>query len=134
MQALGPEAERLYVMEGCSGAEIASRLALSERTVRAWKERAGDWDVKRSAYQGSRQGFHEELYEFARELLTSVRRQMAAGEAVPPNRVHMLMRLVPSLMKVKDYDKITKNHAKEAVPPVTPGELAAIINKHLCGQ
>ncbi|MCL2462577.1 MAG: hypothetical protein FWF44_07920 [Defluviitaleaceae bacterium] len=133
-QMFGPEAERLYVLEGCGPAEIASRLGVGERTIRAWKERAGDWDAKRGAYQGSRQSFHEELYEFGRELLTAVRRQMAEGEDVPQSRILMLMRLIPNLIKVKDYEQVAVTRKSAAPVAMTAEELARIIDKELCGK
>ena len=133
-QMLTPEAERLYVLEGCALPEIASRLGVSERSVRAWKERAGDWDAKRNAYEGSRQSFHEELYEFGRELLTAVRRQVAEGKDVPPSRIHMLMRLIPNLTKVKDYELVAASRREAAPAGITAEELAQIIDKQLCGK
>jgi uncharacterized protein YjcR len=132
---LGPEAERLYVIEQCSLAEIASRLMVAERTVRNWKEKAGDWEDKRRAYLGSRQSFHEELYEFARELLKKVREDMAEGKEVSANRLYALMRLIPNLVKVKDYEAVAVSKRTEtAGGPITAEELAKIIDQQLCGH
>jgi len=133
-RVLAPEAERLYAFEGCTAADIASRLGVSERSIRAWKERAGDWDAKRAAYLGSRQSFHEELYELGRELLTLVRRQVAEGQDVSASRIHMLMRLIPNLTKIKDYELIVASREECAQSMITPEELAQIIDKQLCGH
>lgn len=131
---LWPEAERLYALEGCEPAEIASRLGVEERLVHAWKERARDWDAKRNAYRESRQSFHEELYEFGRELLTAVRRQVAEGQDVSQSRIHMLMRLIPNLTKVKDYELVAANHRENGPVSLTAEELARIIDDKLCGK
>ena len=132
VDVFGPEAERLYVMEQCSLAEIASRLGVAERSIRNWKERGG-WDDKRRGYLASRQSFHEELYEFGRELLASVRRDMAEGREVSASRFYSLLRLLPNLIKVQDYEQVAKTKTQDQ-GQVTPEELARIINQQLCGH
>jgi hypothetical protein len=99
------EAERLYVVEQYTLAEIASRLRLAEKTVRTWKDE-GDWETKRLQYMRSKQSFHEELYEFARKLMSSITADMAAGEKVDTGRLYTLTRLLPMLTKVKDYEEV----------------------------
>ena len=108
------EAERLYVVEQCIIAEIASRLRLGEKTVRNWKDE-GDWETKRLQYVRSKQTFHEELYEFARKLMNSINEDMEAGEKVETGRLYTLTRLLPMLVKVKDYEDVATK--KEADKP-----------------
>jgi len=108
------EAERLYVVEQCTIAEIASRLRLAEKTVRNWKDE-GDWETKRLQYVRSKQSFHEELYEFARKLMQSIKEDMEAGEKVETGRLYTLTRLLPMLVKVKDYEDVAAK--KEADKP-----------------
>jgi len=108
------EAERLYVVEQCTIAEIASRLRLGEKTVRNWKDE-GDWETKRLQYVRSKQTFHEELYEFARKLMNSINEDMEAGEKVETGRLYTLTRLLPMLVKVKDYEDVATK--KEADKP-----------------
>jgi hypothetical protein len=130
---LGPEAERLYVIEQCSLAEIASRLGVAERSIRNWKERGG-WDEKRRGYLASRKGFHEELYEFARELLASVRRDMSEGKEVAASRLYALLRLLPNLVRVQDYERVAAKAKPDSKDGFTPEELAKLINEQLCGH
>ncbi|GAB6035865.1 hypothetical protein JCM15519_04240 [Fundidesulfovibrio butyratiphilus] len=131
-QLHGLEAERLYVIEQCPLSDIADRLGVSARTLQTWKAK-GDWDAKRRAYLGSRQSFHEELYEFGREMLASIRRDLAAGQEIPPGRLYALMRLLPNLVRVQDYEQAAKVTPEKAAP-ITPEELAAIIDRQLCGN
>ena len=99
------EAERLYVVEQCTISEIASRLKLGEKTVRLWKEE-GDWDRKRKQFLSERQSLAEELFVFARKLARSIMDDWDKGEKVDPGRLYALARLLPLILKVKDYESI----------------------------
>ena len=113
----GPEAERLYVTEQCTLAEIASRLRIAERSVRNWKEK-NRWDEKRQAYINSRRAFHEELYDFGQHLLRKIREDELAGIPVAPHRYHALMSICPNLTKIRDYEEVSrqKNDKNQAAP------------------
>jgi len=113
----GPEAERLYVTEQCTLAEIASRLHIAERSVRNWKEK-NRWDEKRQAYINSRRAFHEELYDFGQHLLRKIREDELAGIPVAPHRYHALMSICPNLTKIRDYEEVyrQKNDKNKAAP------------------
>jgi len=97
------EAERMYVVEQCTIAEIASRLNLGEKTVRLWKEE-GDWDTKRKQFLKERQSLAEELFVFARKLARSIMDDWDKGEKVDQGRLYALARLLPMILKVKDYE------------------------------
>ena len=99
------EAERLYVVEQCTIAEIASRLKLGEKTVRMWKEE-GDWDRKRKQFLAERQSLAEELFVFARKLARSIMNDWDKGEKVDQGRLYALARLLPMILKVKDYETV----------------------------
>ena len=110
-----PEAERLFVVEQMSFAEIASRLHLAEKTARNWAA-AGGWKEKRQQYLLSRQSFHEELYQFTRSLMESIKNDISAGEKVDTGRLYTFTRLLPLITKIKDYEEavsITKISDKE---------------------
>jgi hypothetical protein len=114
-QLHGLEAERLYVIEQCTLAEIAGRLGVSVRTIQNWKTR-GDWDAKRRAYLASRQTFHEELYGFGRDLLAKIRQDMTDNKEIPTGQLYALLRLLPNLIKVKDYEAVANQCAAEEKP------------------
>lgn len=120
-QIHGLEAERLYVIDQCTLDEIAGRLSVSVRTIQNWKGK-GDWDAKRRAYLASRRSFHEELYEFGKDLLTKIRADMADGKDIPTGQLYALLRLLPNLVKVKDYEAVAVPAAEDKKP--TPEETA----------
>jgi len=106
------EAERLYVIEQCTINEIAQKLNLAEKTVRNWKEEGG-WEHKRLQYLRSRQAFHEELYEFARTLMKTIKEDMETGERIDPGRMYAFTRLLPMIVKVKDYEEAVRDSKKD---------------------
>lgn len=106
------EAERLYVIEQCTIQEIANRLRVSEKTVRLWKEE-GDWENKRLQYLKSKEFFHQELYEFARKLMKSIKEDLEKGEKVDPGRMYAFTKLLPMMIKVKEYEEAVSSQAKE---------------------
>lgn len=105
------EAERLYVTENMTISEIASRLNLGEKTIRLWKEE-GDWEKKRLQYLKEKQSFAEELFVFARKLAYSIINDWEKGEKVDTGRLYALARIIPLVMKAKDFES-TLESAKE---------------------
>jgi len=126
------EAERLYVQEQNAPAEIASKLQLGEKTVREWKDE-GDWDVKRRQYITHRQAFHEELYDFARELINSIREDMKAGAKVDAGRMYTAARLLPMIIKVKDYEDVKAIKEKDGQPQkdLSEDDIVKLVNRGL---
>ncbi len=99
-----PEAERLYVNELLTLEEICSRLPVSERTLRYWKEE-GAWDDKKKQAQRAKTAMHEELYEFVRVLLKSIKEDIAAGKEVAQSRMYAFVNLIPRIYKLKEYEE-----------------------------
>lgn len=97
------EAERLYSIEQMTINEIATRLKLNEKTVRIWKN-TGDWENKRKKYIKSKLSFHEELYEFSKNLMQSIRSDLDTGQKVDQGRLYALARILPLITKVKEYE------------------------------
>lgn len=111
-QQLFAEAERLYVIEQCTQAEISSRLRIHEKTVGNWKEE-GDWESKRAKHLKGKQAFHEELYEFTRLLMRSIKNDIEAGKQVDPGRMFAFNNLVGKLKNVKQYEDVISQKEKE---------------------
>jgi len=124
----GLEAERLYVIEQCTLAEIAGRLDVSARTLQTWKSR-GDWDTKRRAYLASRRSFHEELYEFGRDLLANIREDLKEGREPGTGKLYTLGRLLGNLLKVKDYEDVAAK--KEDVAKGLTPDIIRLIEKEI---
>ncbi|MCK9372587.1 MAG: hypothetical protein M0P91_05275 [Sulfuricurvum sp.] len=111
-QLLFADAERLYVIDQCTMGDIASRLRIHEKTVANWKEE-GDWENKRRNHLSGKQAFHEELYDFSRKLMQSIKADMDADKEVSPGRFFALTKMLPMLIKTKDYEEIIARKEKE---------------------
>ncbi len=109
------EAERLYTIEQMTFNEIASRLELSEKCLRNWGEE-GNWSEKRRSYLVKKQSFHEELYDFGRELMKSIKTDMAEGKEVNPGRLYAFTRILPMIDRVKKYEDTKLEKEKELKP------------------
>ena len=119
------EAERLYVYEFNTIEEVASKLRLSTKTISRWKVKE-DWEYKQKAFLKSKQSFHEELYELARNLLKKIKEDMNAGEKVDPGRLYAFSKLIPMFSKVKDYEDIVRKPEKEKPKGLTADIIAQI--------
>lgn len=118
--------KNLYVREQLTYKEIAKRVGVNERTIRAWKDRDGCWDREREAYLDSKRSFHEELYEFMREIIASVRDDLKNGEKIDQSRLSCVARILPLVLKPKDYEDAVKSK-KEAEENAEQADLAAVI-------
>ncbi len=132
---LRPEAERLYVQEQLTLAEIASRLDISERTARDWCHQE-NWKEKRRQHEHAKRGFVAELYGLARSLARSVRRDLDAGMEVSQSRMYGAIRLagllVPDAAIEKEYrEQETGGEKAEAVK--STDDLRAILKDVLGG-
>lgn len=128
-QHLLAEAERLFVIEQMTINEISSRLGASEKTIRNWKAE-DHWDDKRASYLKGRQSFHEELYSFARKLMESIKTDLDDKVAVDTGRMYAFTRLLPMILKVKDYEDVVKKN-EQGAKPISSEELAAVVRRSL---
>lgn len=119
------EAERLYVVDQMTIEEVASRLNVAPRTVRYWKEDE-DWDGKRKKYLKSKQTFHEELYEFAKKLMHSIKEDLDNGEKVDTGRMYAFTRMLPLITKIKEYEDVSNKKQSEEKKGLTQDVLALI--------
>lgn len=128
--AIRAEAERLFVQEQCTIAEISSRCRVCEKTIRLWKTE-GDWDEKRRQYLTSRRAFHEELYEFARHLMRSIKEDMTAKIKVDASRFYMLGKITPMILDMKEYEGVVDAAAKAAPDGSKSKDLLKTMNEFL---
>lgn len=127
------QAERLYVVDQLSLVDIAERLPISVRTLSTWS-REGDWRAKRAKYLEERKTFHEELYEFGRELLRKIKVDLAANKEVSANQLYTLKSLLPQISRVKAYEDLRKQADENQQGDVSEDELLAIIRRELVGD
>ena len=119
------EAERLYVYEFNTIEEVASKLRLSTKTISRWKLKE-DWEYKQKAFLKSKQSFHEELDELARNLIKGIKEDMAMGEKVDPGRMYAFCKIIPLFAKVKDYEDLIKKPTQDKPKGLTPDIIARI--------
>lgn len=119
--------KNLYVREQLTYREIGRRVNINEKTIRCWKDKdASDWDREREAYLDSKRSMHAELYEFMRELVASIRADLRDGEKLDQSRLSCVARILPLVLKPKDYEEVSKAK-KEEEESAEKADIAAII-------
>jgi hypothetical protein len=127
------EAERLYVYEQMTIDEVASRLNLGSRTVRNWKDE-NNWDDKKKKYIKSKQAFHEELYEFARKLMQTIKEDLDNGEKVDPGRMYAFTRMLPLITKIKEYEDISSQKEQKQDNKGLTEDIVKLIEEEVLGM
>ena len=120
------QAKNFYVRDQLSFREIGKRLGVNERTVRVWRKNAKDWDKEREAFLQSQKGFHEDLYEFTRELMASIRTDLRNGEKIDQSRLYCFKAILPLVVKPRDYEE-SKQTEEETAEVSSTTDLAAVI-------
>lgn len=128
-QMLADSAAKLYVEKFMTLENIAQQLNVNERTLRRWKA-ADKWEEKRLEYIKSKTTFHEDLYNFGKTLLESIKADMENGEKVEPSRMYTLTKIMNMLKNVKTYeDKVKEGNL---MPEVTkPKEISPDIIREI---
>lgn len=118
-QLLSEIAEKLYIEKFMTLESIARQLNVNERTLRRWKA-DDNWDEKRSEYLKSNTTFHEDLYNFGRDLLKSIKTDMDNGEKVEAARMYAVTKIISMLKNVKNYEDKRTN--EKSMPETTKQE------------
>ena len=100
---LAETATKLYTEKFMTLESIAKQLNVNERTLRRWKS-ADNWENKRIEYLKSKTTFHEDLYNFGRTLLETIKADISNGERVEPSRLHTVTKIMTLLKNVKTYE------------------------------
>lgn len=105
---LAETAAKLYTEKFMTLESIAKQLNVNERTLRRWKS-ADNWENKRIEYIKSKTTFHEDLYNFGRTLLETIKADISNGERVEPSRLHTVTKIMTLLKNVKTYEDKVSN-------------------------
>lgn len=128
-------AAKLYTEKFMTLESIAKQLNVNERTLRRWKS-ADNWENKRIEYIKSKTTFHEDLYNFGRTLLDTIKADISNGERVEPSRLHAVTKIMTLLKNVKTYeDKVLNDkysHEKPNNREISP-EIIREIEKKILG-
>lgn len=124
-------AESLFVYHLKSIADITKEIKVSDRTLGKWRL-AYDWDFKRKQYLKSKQNFHEELYEFSRKIMKEIEQEIAEGKEISERRFSNFIKMLPSIVKVKEYEDLVAKKQKEGKKGLTP-EIIREIERDILG-
>lgn len=102
-QMLANSAAKLYIEKFMTSENIAKRLNVSERTLRRWKAE-DNWEEKRAEYIKSKTTFREDLYNFGKTLLESIKTDLKSGEKIEPSRLYTVTKIMNMLKNIKTYE------------------------------
>ncbi len=130
-KSLAAAAERFYVIEQMTMVEIAQILNVHEKTIQNWKDEF-NWDEKRAKFIQTKQSFHEEMYNFARKLMSTIEFDIDSGNKVEQGRLYTFAKMLPFITKIKEYED-SKNVVKDdKVKDITP-DFIKMINEEFLG-
>jgi len=125
------EAEKMFVHENLTSAEIAARLKLSEKTIRAWRNEGG-WVEKRNQYLRKDVAFHEELYEFSRKLMRTINSDIENGQKTNTGQLYTFSKILSLITKVKEYEDVVAKKDKRRKKGLSP-EIIRQIEEEILG-
>lgn len=113
-QILAESAANLYIEKFMTLENIAKQLNISERTLSRWKAE-GNWEEKRFKHIQAKTTFHEDLCDFGKTLLESIKVDMENSEKIEPSRMYTLTKIMNMLKNIKTYEDkvITENYETE---------------------
>ena len=115
------EAERLFVVEGCTLEDISAQVRVSTRTLQEWKVE-GLWESKRTAMRKITTDSSTEATSIAHKILLRIRKKLDEDDAeLSPTELLFVKEFMPSRSKIKTAEEI----ASEATPAKTSSGLSA---------
>ena len=109
-------AEKMYVEQFITEAEIGKRLGLSDRTIRRWKAE-GEWGDKRKKFIKSIRLSNNDIYTFARKMLNDFEYDMEKGRKLDASRMYIFLNLVDEMLKNNKKEISLKELRKIAYHP-----------------
>lgn len=106
-------AEELFVKQQLTLAEIAAKLPVSESTLRKWSREEG-WAAKRKNAVVDQDAFHGELFELAKVIGKTIRKDLEAGVEVKPARYYALGRILDQVNKTYAYEEKVRGAERNA--------------------
>ena len=96
------QAERMYIYDKKSLAEIGMELGLSRRILFYWKKEY-NWDEKRFDVEHTKYRFSEELLDFARKIMNKISTDIENNQKTPPPEMYSLINILKEIPLVKQY-------------------------------
>jgi hypothetical protein len=118
--ALFEEAERLFVQEGLSLAEIGRRIDVTPVTMSRWKKQ-GDWDTRRARYLASERHFIDIMHQIKKHLAEKVLDDLQDPDAdknTIPQSIYALSRMMAAVKpySAAELKKLEEEEKKELTP------------------
>ena len=104
-------AKRLYVNDGWSVEQIASKLRASKNTVIRWRD-TEEWQAQKSQFLESSQSFSEECFLFATKIMRDMRKQYEEDGNASKSQLSLLNLLLSRIETIMATD-LKRKLAKE---------------------
>ena len=101
------QAERMYIYDRKSLAEIGAQLGLSRRILFYWKKKY-NWDKKRFEMDYEKENFSKELLEFARKIMNKISMDIDNNQKTPPPEIYSLINILKNIPFVNQYTNSMK--------------------------
>ena len=106
------QAERMYIYDKKSLAEIGMELGLSRRILFYWKKEY-NWDKKRFDAEHNKDKFSEELLEFARKMMNKISADIDNNQKTPPPEIYSLINILKNIPLVSLTPDIVRQIERE---------------------
>ena len=127
------QAERMYIYDKKSLADIGIELGLSRRILFYWKKEY-NWDNKRFDAEYNKNRFSEELLEFTRKMMNKISADIDNNQKTPPPEIYSLINILKNIPLVKQYtDSLQQEQTpKKEQKGLTP-EFVQMIEREILG-
>ena len=126
------QAERMYIYDKKSLAEIGMELGLSRRILFYWKKEY-KWDKKRFDAEHNKDRFSEELLEFARKMMQKISTDIDKNQKTPPPEIYSLINILKNIPLVKQYTDSLQPGQKQEKKGLSP-DIVRQIEREILGM
>lgn len=103
-QILVSLAEKLFVYESKSCAEIAKKIGKNRRTVETWKNKFG-WEEKRAELIESQRALPQKLYGWYNLIMEGIAKDLKKGEKISASQWRVAAQLFEQIPKADAVEK-----------------------------
>lgn len=100
-------AEKMYVEQFITEAEIANRIGVSDRTIRRWKA-LGDWGIKRDGFLKANTISKDAMYVLAKRMIDDFLYETNNNLFVDPSRINIFINLTNEVIKKENKQSYSK--------------------------
>ena len=127
------QAERMYIYDKKSLADIGIELGLSRRILFYWKKQY-NWDKKRFDAERNKDRFSEELLEFARKMMNKISADIDNNQKTPPPEIYSLINILKNIPLVKQYTNSLQPEQKPEKKGCLSPDIVRQIEREILGM